>query len=118
MTAAAARKTLKPADDQPFDFNLDAVAAEVDLAPWRVHFGGRRWEFKHPQEIDVWDVMDRDVKSETGAMLAVFETALGPDQFGEFRKIPLPSYKLKALFEAYQKYGGVEPGESEGSTAS
>lgn len=123
MTAPTrARKApLKAADDSPFDFNLDAVEAEVDLTPWRVNFGGKRWVFKHPQEIDVWDVVAEDEKgssSEMGGMLAVFHVALGEKAFGEFRKVPLPNFKLKALFEAYQAYGGIEPGESQGSTAS
>lgn len=118
MTAPA-RKTLKPADDQPFDFNLDAVQAEVDLTPWRVHFGGQRWTFKHPQEIDMWEVMDWDESpeaSESTAMIGVFKAALGDEQFEIFRKIrPFPMYKVKALFDAYQAYGGMEPGEAKGS---
>jgi hypothetical protein len=40
--------TVKP-DDKPFDFNLDAVKAEVDLTPWRVHWGGKRFEFRTPR---------------------------------------------------------------------
>lgn len=122
MTAPARKAPLKAADNQPFDFNLDAVEAEVDLTPWRVHFGGKRWVFKHPQEIDVWDVVDADEKndgsSEIGGILSVFKVALGDEQFAQFRKLPMPQFKLKALFEAYQAYGGIEPGESEGSTAS
>lgn len=122
MTAPARKAPLKAADSTPFDFNLDAVEAEVDLTPWRVHYAGKRWVFKHPQEIDVWDVVaadeNNDGSSEMGGMLAVFKVALGEASFKEFRKVPLPNFKLKALFEAYQKFGGVEPGESEGSTAS
>lgn len=117
MTAPARKPRAVP-DNQPFDFNLDAVEAEIDLTPWRVHFGGRRWEFKHPQAIDVWGLMAEDEKgssSEISAMIGVFTVALGEEQYAEFRKIPLPSFRLKALFEAYQQYGGVEPGESEGS---
>lgn len=110
------------ADDAPFDFNLDAVEAEIDLTPWRVHYGGKRWEFKHPQEIDTWDVMawDEPGKSLTdaAAMVGVFKAALGDKQYAEFRKIPLPMHKLQALFKAYQEYGGVEAGESPGSTGS
>lgn len=121
MTAPA-RKPLKAADDKPFDFNLDAVQAEVDLTPWRVHFGGKRWEFAHPQSIDTWGVIEWDEKgasSEMDSMVGVFKAALGDDQYEEFRKIrPLPVYKLKALFKAYQEYGGADLGESEGSDAS
>jgi len=118
---ATARKTLKPADDKPFDFNLDAVEDEVELLPWRVHHGGRRWVFKHPEEIDAWGILTEDENNGDGeitAMIGVFKVALGEEQFAEFRKVPLPMKKLKRLFEEYQKHGGVEPGESQGSTAS
>lgn len=125
MTTAAARKTLKPADNKPFDFNLDAVEAEVDLTPWRVHFGGQRWVFKHPQEIDVWDVVAEDEAagpngmSANASMLAVFKCALGDVQYKEFRKIrPLENFRLEQLMKAYKAYGGVKEGESEGSTDS
>lgn len=116
------RKPRVVKDDQPFDYNLDAVEAEVDLTPWRVNFGGKRWTFQHPQAIDVWALMTEGENlgggSESAGMVAVFKVALGEEQYVEFRKIPLPTYKLKALFENYQRFGGVEPGESEGSTDS
>lgn len=121
MTATVRKATLKPADDQPFDFNLDAVEDEKDLRPWRVHYGGRRWEFKHPEAIDAWQVLAEDEANGEGqitAMISVFKVALGEEEYAEFRKLPLPIGKLRKLFEAYQRYGGVEPGESEGSTAS
>ncbi|WP_030569570.1 hypothetical protein [Streptomyces aureocirculatus] len=119
-----ARTATKPApaktarqDDQPFDFNLDAVKAEVDLTPWRVHWNDRRWEFAHLQDLDVFELMAAAERGEVGAMLGVFEAALG-EQFPEFRKIRLPQYKLQALFDAYRKFCGMAEGESQASSSS
>jgi hypothetical protein len=111
------RTATKAPDDQPFDFNLDAVKAESDLSPFRVHFAGRRWEMKHLEALDVWQLMDAAERGEIGAMLGAFQAALG-DDYTDFRKQELPQYKLKALFEAYRKHCGVAEGESEASSGS
>lgn len=97
-------------DHQPFEFNLDAVKAETELLPFRIHWQGKRWEFKHIQMLDVWELLD-EAETDTRAVLSIFAEALGKEQFAEFRKHPLPQYKVTALFEAYQKYCGVEVGE-------
>nr|PZN00575.1 MAG: hypothetical protein DIU77_03435 [Thermocrispum agreste] len=112
MTAA----TRKPADDQPFDFNLDAVVAEVELTPFRVHFGGRRWEFAHMESLDIWQLTAAAGQGDNAALIGVFKTALGDEQFKEFRKIPLPQKAASDLFDAYAKFCGVDPGELPGST--
>lgn len=111
MTARTAPKT---PDDQPFDFNLDAVKAESDLVPFRVHFDGRRWDFDHMESLDIWDLVEAAEGGEVQAMIGVFKTALG-DNFTDFRKVRLPQYKMKALFDAYRKHCGLEPGESDAS---
>lgn len=113
---STARKTLRPADDQPFDFNLDTVEAESDLRPFRVHHGGRRWQLAHMQAINIWDLLFEEDTQEQAA-LRIFEAALG-DQWAEFRKVPLPMHKVRNLFAEYQKHCGVELGESSASTAS
>ncbi|WP_030303509.1 hypothetical protein [Streptomyces katrae] len=105
------RTAIKPADDQPFDFNLDSVQAEVDLAPFRVHHGGRRWEFAHLQGLDVWDLVGAAETGDLGATLGLFRVALG-DSFDDFRKIKLAQFKMQKLFAAYQQHCGLEPGES------
>ncbi|MFJ7963128.1 hypothetical protein [Streptomyces sp. NPDC096324] len=110
--------TSKAPDDKPFDFNLDAVQAEVDLTPWRVHWDGRRWEFAHLQDLDVWGLMEAAEGGEVKAMTGVFRAALGDKDWDAFRKVRLPQYKLEALFKAYQKHCGVGQGESEASSDS
>jgi hypothetical protein len=111
VTSRTARPT---PDDQPFDFNLDAVKAEVELTPFRFHFDGRRWEMAHLQDLDIWDLVEAAEGGDVKAMLGSFKLALG-DDFDDFRKIRLPQYKLTALFKAYQKHCGLEPGESAAS---
>lgn len=112
MTARTA--TSKPADDQPFDFNLDAVRAEVDLAPFRVHFDNRRWEFAHLQDLDIWDLVEAADGGDMSAVTGAFRLALG-DQYEDFRKVRLPQYKMMPLFKAWQRHCGMEPGESQAS---
>jgi hypothetical protein len=108
--------TAKPSDDRPFDFNLDAVKAEVDLTPWRVHWGGKRFEFRHAEELDVWKLVESAEGGDVGSTIGVLRTSLGPEQWDEFKKIGMPQYKMKALFEAYKAHCGL--GESEASSGS
>ncbi|WP_432137656.1 hypothetical protein [Streptomyces sp. bgisy154] len=109
-------RTAKTSDAQPFDFNLDAVQAEADLTPWRVHWNGRRWEFRHAEELDVWGLVEGAERGEVGATIGIFKLALGEEQFAEFRKIRMPQYKMKALFDGYKQHCGL--GESEASSDS
>ncbi|MGW9237984.1 hypothetical protein FKO01_19795 [Mesorhizobium sp. B2-3-3] len=116
MTARTA--TTKPADDQPFDFNLDAVKAEAELTPWRVNWSGRRWEFAHMDNFDMWPFINESASAGIDEMAMILRTALGDEQWAEFQKLPIKRYKMKALFDGYQKYCGVETGESEASSDS
>ncbi|MFF4848797.1 hypothetical protein [Streptomyces sp. NPDC001194] len=106
--------TSKAPDDQPFDFNLDAVQAEVELRPFRVHFAGRRWEFTHMQELDAWEAIEAAETGNIGVVVNTIRLALG-DQWEDFRKVPMPQHKLMPLFKAWQAHSGVETGESEAS---
>jgi hypothetical protein len=115
-TQTATKRTAS--DAQPFDFNLDAVQAEVDLTPWRVNWKGRRWEFAHMEDLDVWGLIEAAEGGDIAATVGVFKAALGEKDWTEFRKIRLPQYKLKALFDAYKQHCGVGEGESEASSDS
>ncbi|MFF7901167.1 hypothetical protein ACIO02_33910 [Streptomyces sp. NPDC087568] len=101
-------KTTKPRrpDNQPFDFNLDAVEPEQELLPFVVQYGGTRWAFKHLQELDCWDLLDAAREGEVGAMLGSFKGALGK-QYDDFRKLGMPQFKIKALFRAWQEHCGL-----------
>lgn len=117
-----ATRTATRADDQPFDFNLNTVEAESDLAPFVFLWASkanpnRRFSMAHMEALDVWPLMAAAEGGDAGAMAGIFRTALGED-WDEFRKTPLPQYKMKALFDAYRKHSGVGPGESQASSDS
>lgn len=111
--------TKRPArpDDKPFDFNLDAVQASAESRPFVAQWGGRRWTFEHLELLDAWGLLDAADQGDTEAMRSVFRLALG-DDWPDFRGRPMPGYKLRGLFEAYQAHCGLKPGESPASDGS
>jgi hypothetical protein len=122
MTSRTATKTTQskpPArpDDKPFDFNLDAVKAEVESTPFVVHWNGRPFTFQHMQELDSWELLAAADSGDVGAVTGSLRLALG-EQWDDFRKKPLPQYKLMPLFKAWQKHCGMEEGESSASSDS
>lgn len=121
--AATRTATSKAPDDQPFDFNLNAVKAEVDLSPFRFLWEtednpNRRFVMRHLQELSVWDLVAAADRGDMGAMVGAFQAAMSKEDWKAFRGTSLPQYKLKALFDAYRKHCGVAEGESEASTDS
>lgn len=128
MTTSQARKrtAAKPADSQPFDLNLDSLQPEQEHPPFRVHWGGRRWTFAHLNELSVWDLLDVADQGDVAAMVGAFRAALG-DDWDAFRKIRMPQWKLKVLFNAYRQHCRIdedgnpldtEPGEAAEPAAS
>lgn len=116
-------RTATKADNEVFDFNLNAVEAESDLSPFRFLWASkkdpnRRLTMQHMEGLDVWPLMAAADNGDAAAMAGIFRVALGDEQWEEFRKTPLPQYKLKALFAAYRKHSGQEPGESLASSDS
>lgn len=116
-------RTATPADDEVFDFNLNAVAAETDLRPFRFLWASatdpnRRLTMQHLAGLNVWPLMEAADAGDAAAMAGLFRVALGDEQWEEFRETPLPQYKMQALFKAYQKHSGQKPGESPASPAS
>jgi hypothetical protein len=118
MTTRTATKT---PDDQPFDYNLNATQAEVELTPFRFLWAtednpNRRWEMKHLQDLDSWEIIAAAEGGDLAGMVGALEAAMGKEQWKEFHANPIPQYKLQALFQAYRKHCGT--GESEASSSS
>ena len=115
-------RTATRADDEVFDFNLNAVQAESDLKPFVFLWASkddpnRRLTMQHMESLDIWSLVAAAEGGDAHAMVGVFKTALGPD-WDAFRRTPLPQYKMKALFKAYQTHSGMASGESEASSDS
>lgn len=106
--SAAPKNASRRPDDKPFDFNLDDVAPDSDLDPFVIHWQGKRWTFAHVQSLDCWELIDKAVGGEMQMVLATFQLALG-DQYDDFRKHPLPQYKLMPLFRTWLKHCGTDP---------
>jgi hypothetical protein len=112
-------KAVRRPDDSPFDLNLDTVRAEAELTPYVVQWFGRRWSFAHLQGLDTWHFADLGDVGDMESICDTLQTALGDEQWEEFRTAgPLPGYKMKALFQGYQRHCGFRPGESGASTSS
>ncbi|MFC9429248.1 hypothetical protein [Streptomyces sp. NPDC056987] len=115
-------RTATRADDEVFDFNLNAVEAESELKPFVFLWGSktepnRRMTMQHMEALNVWPLMSAIEGGDISATLGLFRIALG-DDWDEFRKTPLPQHKMQALFKAYQKHCGQQPGESAASSDS
>lgn len=123
MAGSRTATSAEPDDGEVFEFNLNAVQAESELRPFRFMWASkqnpnRRLTMQHLEGLNVWPLLVAADQGDASAMVGVFQTALGEDQFEEFRKTPLPQYKMKALFDAYRKHCGTESGESQASSSS
>jgi hypothetical protein len=113
-------------DHQVFEFNLDTAKTEKEFTPFRFMYGGKRWTLAHLGELEVWSMIDADEQARAAGedtndvveMAQTLKIGMGEEQFAEFRKLRLPSWKFAELFKAWQKHSGVELGESDGSTDS
>jgi hypothetical protein len=90
------RTATKAPDDQPYDFNLNAAKAEVELAPFRFLWAtednpNRRWEMKHLQDLNSWELIEAAEGGDLAAMVAAFEAALGKKEWTEFHAVPDPA---------------------------
>lgn len=111
--------TRKAADDEPFDFNLDAVKVEKDLRPFRFHYGGKRWTLAHRETLDQIPLLEAmESGGEAAATLASLRAAMGGEQWDRFRGLGLKMPQMTKLTQAYDRFCGTDQGESEGSTDS
>jgi len=114
-TAAAA--------DAVFDFNLSAVKAETNLAPFRFMWKDaagrdRRYTIQHIDALDTWPVLEKAEGGDVAAMLGMFEVGMSAEDWKAFRAAPMPRFKLQALWKAYQSHCGADLGEEQASADS
>lgn len=111
--------TTRARDDEPFDFNLDAVKVENNLRPFRFHYGGKRWEMAHRETLDNLPLLEAaEDGGDAVATLVSLRAAMGAEQWERFRELGLTGPRLTELVRAYDKFCGTDQGESEGSTGS
>jgi hypothetical protein len=105
----------KPADNQPFEFNLDAFVKGMDHAPFRFHWSGRRWEMAH---FDAIDSKETKKAVQSGDDDEILKLAMGGEQFAAFDEIPIPNGGRNEMVKQYFRHCGVNVGELLGSTSS
>ncbi|MET9158291.1 hypothetical protein ABZX56_11235 [Streptomyces parvulus] len=119
----ATKSAAKAPDDQPFEFDLNAVESEVDLAPFRFLWKtadnpNRRFTMHHLAGLNVWDLMEAAEQGDMGATVGIFKAAMSDDDWKAFRGSAVAQYKMTALFKAYRKHCGTAEGESPASSDS
>jgi hypothetical protein len=108
----------KPADDEPYDFNLDSIKVEKTLRPFRFHYSGKRWVMTHRELLDQVPLLEAAERGgDAEATIVSLRTALG-DQWEDFRKLGLREKQMNALVTKYGEFCGTSQGESAGSTDS
>src|SRR5690242_8452632 len=116
-----ARRTSSTAQPTKPKFSVSALKAEVERHPFEFEHGGRDWAMAHAQDLNVWQINDLVDEVGTGkttdAIVAMFKAALG-DQWAEFSRIPLATWQLNELAQAYGEHCGINMGESKDSAAS
>jgi hypothetical protein len=111
--------TRKAADNEPFDFNLDAVKVEKTLRPFRFNYNGKRFTMTHRELLDQVPLLEAAERGgEAEATIVSLRAALGDEQWAAIRKLGLREKQMNALIEQYGKFCGSDQGESSGSTAS
>lgn len=134
--------TEPPREVDPADFetdeglDLDRLFAETRRDTYRFKWGGRWWELPHAQDLpdgifDAYgelaklaDSDDADEDRELGAeeiegVRKALHAAFGKRQWQQITEVePIPLSAQFALFNAWMKWCGGDPGESSSSVAS
>ena len=93
--------------------NLDTLKREgAPEEPYRTVLDGRLWTFNDPMEDDWQD----QVKVDTNNAVAILKSLMDSDEWNEFRKIRMKSWKLVALVKDIRRYYAADE-EAEGNGA-
>lgn len=94
-------------------FDLDALEADAELAPFPFTFSGRTWYVQHPNSLD-WHVEET---LNEGSARDVMATLMG-DDFAEFDELVVESWRLDKLLRKAFDHFGIDLGELEASPGS
>lgn len=97
-----------------------ALKAEVEGEPYRVEIGDRgKYVIPHINTLNVFDFNDAvdNAVGDLGAVIAVLQLAMSPEDFKRLREADLNRPTLIALYTAWQEHCGLAEGESSASSA-
>jgi hypothetical protein len=92
-------------------FNLDVVKRPKPTAPFVVLFGGREYELIDAQECDYRELIEAQVQYQKGDPSASIGKLLAEEDVEAFFANQIPTYKLRALFSAYNEHYGIGQGD-------
>jgi len=96
----------------PSSVDLDTIAAEVDLEPFRVTWKGEEWVFAHVESLDSWEIDQAQADNDNIAIIAL---ALGEERWKAFNSIPIPLGLMSRIVDDYTAHCGISVGESKRS---
>ena len=98
-----------------YDYDLDALVVEAEaLPPFRFKWRDQVWEMPWMNAMPFRDQLDLENATVDQSMRLI----MGDDQFERFIAEPISTGRMRDLIETWQRFQGLEPGESRASSRS
>jgi hypothetical protein len=102
-------------EEQKYDFDLDALIVEAENAPpFRFKWRDEVWEMPLMNAMPFRDQLDLESATVEESMSLI----MGEEQFERFIAEPISTGRMRDLITAWQRFQGLEPGESQASSRS
>lgn len=90
------------------NLDLDVFERPDAPEPFVLTLGGREYTLRDPVEVDYRELLSAHRAWAAGDPETAIEASVSEEDRAEFFANPLPSYKLQAMFEAYNDHYGIE----------
>lgn len=98
-----------------YDYDLDALVVEAENAPpFKFKWRGEVWQMPLMNAMQFRDQLDLENATVEESMRLI----MGEDQFEQFIAEPISTGRMRDLIAAWQRFQGLEPGESAASSRS
>jgi len=98
-----------------YDYDLDALEVEAENSPpFKFKWRGEIWEMPLMYAMQFRDQLDLENATVEESMRLI----MGEDQFDRFIAEPITTGRMRDLIAAWQRFQGLEPGESPASSRS
>jgi hypothetical protein len=111
----AARHTPPKASKSATHLDLDELERPDAPDAFSATIGGKKYIFLDAKELDYRELLEGFRAFEQGNPDQAIGLMLDPDDRDAFFENRLPSWKLEALFTAYNEHHGIDPGEADAS---
>ena len=98
-----------------YDYDLDALVVDAENAPpFKFKWRDQVWEMPLMNAMLFRDQLDLEAATVEESMRLI----MGEDQFERFIAEPISTGRMRDLIETWQRFQGLEPGESRASRRS